>query len=665
MKKNKIIIPAQTVNMKSMLKITLPVCLLLLSVSVIAQDYYPKWDATFTSHREKPGNEKESAVILEEERVHEYKADDNKEMFIHTYTRRLMKLNDENGVEMYNKIYIYVPNNTEVIEIKARTRQPNGNVVNLASDKILDAEEDGKRYKKFALEGIEKGSEIEYVVHQKRPVATFGVEVFLSGKTPFEKASFTLIVPDYLIFTVKGYNGFIAGNDTVINGKRIVTATANDISGYDQERYASAVPYETNVQYKLSYNLNKDKNVRMNTWSELAKNVYNNYYTLDGAESKAVEKFYKQIKIKDDDSDDMKIITIEDYIKNNISSDENALSEDADKIEHIVKTKIGSRFGVTKLFVGLLEKAGLKSQIVFPSKRNDLQIDETFENYHLIDDLILYFPATGNFMDPIDISYRYPFHNPYFGGTRGLFLKSTSLGEFKTAIASFDTIPLQPLEKNFTNMNVDVKFNDNLDSLLMHVKESWSGYAASNYRPIYNYLPKDKQEEVSKEIFKSVGASDNITNIKVENVSMADGIKDNPLFLSADIVTGGLTENAGKKILVKLGEMIGQQVQLYQEKKRMLPVLMDYPHIEDRVINFTIPSGYNIVNPNDINLNVVDKDGSMGFVSTYTIKGNILTVDIHEFYKSISYPVSRFEDFRKVINTSADFNKVVLVLEKK
>ena len=81
LKKNKIIIPAQTVNMKSMLKITLPVCLLLLSVSVIAQDYYPKWDATFTSHREKPGNEKESAVILEEERVHEYKADDNKKSY--------------------------------------------------------------------------------------------------------------------------------------------------------------------------------------------------------------------------------------------------------------------------------------------------------------------------------------------------------------------------------------------------------------------------------------------------------------------------------------------------------------------------------------------------------------------------------------------------------
>ncbi|MEO6670357.1 MAG: hypothetical protein ABIN36_12825, partial [Ferruginibacter sp.] len=278
--------------------------------------------------------------------------------------------------------------------------------------------------------------------------------------------------------------------------------------------------------------------------------------------------------------------------------------------------------------------------------------------------ILLYFPSTGNFLDPIDITNRYPFVNPHYAGTKGLFLKSTSLGDFKTAIATFDTIPLQPYEKNSTNIYVAVKFNKDMDSLQMHYKEDWSGYSAAAYRPAYNFLPKDKQDELSNEILKGAGYTDNITNTKVENVAMTDGFKNLPLTLSADMVTAGLTENAGKKIIVKIGEMIGQQVQLYQEKKRQLPVLMDYPHSEDREIKFTIPEGYTITNLYEINMEVTDKEQSMGFISSYKLNGSLLTITIHEFYKSIAYPVSRFEEFRKVINASADFNKVVLVVEK-
>jgi hypothetical protein len=35
-----------------------------------------------------------------------------------------------------------------------------------------------------------------------------------------------------------------------------------------------------------------------------------------------------------------------------------------------------------------------------------------------------------------------------------------------------------------------------------------------------------------------------------------------------------------------------------------------------------------------------------------------------EQYRRIIYPLAEYEDFKKVINASADFNKIVLVLEK-
>ena len=54
-----------------------------------------------------------------------------------------------------------------------------------------------------------------------------------------------------------------------------------------------------------------------------------------------------------------------------------------------------------------------------------------------------------------------------------------------------------------------------------------------------------------------------------------------------------------------------------------------------------------------------------GFVSSYKVVNNVLEVYVLEVYRELKYPLNEFETFKKVINASADFNKIVLVLEKK
>ena len=53
------------------------------------------------------------------------------------------------------------------------------------------------------------------------------------------------------------------------------------------------------------------------------------------------------------------------------------------------------------------------------------------------------------------------------------------------------------------------------------------------------------------------------------------------------------------------------------------------------------------------------------FKSDYVVKGDIIEVRVEEYYKQIYAPLDRYEDFRKVVNAAADFNKITLVLEKK
>jgi hypothetical protein len=47
------------------------------------------------------------------------------------------------------------------------------------------------------------------------------------------------------------------------------------------------------------------------------------------------------------------------------------------------------------------------------------------------------------------------------------------------------------------------------------------------------------------------------------------------------------------------------------------------------------------------------------------VNGDVLDIEIFEVYHSSFTPKSVYEDYRKVINAAADFNKVVLILEKK
>ena len=45
-----------------------------------------------------------------------------------------------------------------------------------------------------------------------------------------------------------------------------------------------------------------------------------------------------------------------------------------------------------------------------------------------------------------------------------------------------------------------------------------------------------------------------------------------------------MVERAGSKILVKVGELIGPQSEMYQEKPRQFPVQLPFPHTLERNI---------------------------------------------------------------------------------
>ncbi|HEX2683294.1 MAG TPA: DUF3857 domain-containing protein, partial [Ferruginibacter sp.] len=602
-----------------------------------------------------------SAVYLADNRIFLYKFED-KDLVQYNYVYKLVKVADDKGIEMFNKIYIPVYYNAEVNDIKARVINANGTIINVPASKIKDEEIEGNRYKFFAMEGLDKGSEIEYSYVTKKNPSYFGTETFQTKATPYANVKVSLVVPKHLKYDAMGFNGFTVLEDSVIGDYRVIAAYSDNIPELNDEKYGLRDPYLQRIDYKLSYNLSNNPNVKINTWNEMAKNVHKNLTTFSDKEKKAVNKFVNAADIPEGAKEETMIMLLEDHMKNKINIDDKLISENAENLEAAIKSGNTNNFGAARLLIAMLENKGIRYQVVFPSIRDQLPLVEDLENWNRVEEMMLYFPSTQKYLQPSSVVLRYPYVNPFWTATRGLYLKTTTIGDVTMAIAKFDTIPMIPFDQHAHNMEISVKQDATGDSLVVESKQIMRGYFATAYRPIWSYLTVDKQDEAIKEIITTVAKSENVQNIKVENTALTDIWTNKPLMLSGTIHTAELMDKAGNKLLFKIGELIGPQEQMYQEKPRQLPAEMEYPHVLHRTIKFQIPEGYTAKNLKDLNIDIGEKNGdevSLGFTSKYTLTGNLLEVDVLETYHELKYPLAKFETFKNVINAAADFNKIV------
>jgi len=332
----------------------------------------------------------------------------------------------------------------------------------------------------------------------------------------------------------------------------------------------------------------------------------------------------------------------------------------------VIKNKVSSQKAICKIYGALLTAAGVNYQIVLAGNREDYAIDRNFEDWNNARNFLFYFPSTKKFMAPTEMEYRYPWIPPTWGETNGLFCIGTTIGNFTTAVAEIRNIPMENVDHSFVNMDVSMKLEKD-DALVIDLKQIYGGYAAPNYRLPFVYLPADQQDKVLKEMVKFGTNSENILSHSFENREMEQADPYKPFVIKASVKSTNMIERAGDKLLLKIGEIIGEQAEMYEEKERKSDIEVEFGHTLVRNIEFIIPEGYQIKNLADLNINLINKENDQvqfGFTSSYELKGRILNIRIVESYNRVHYPKASYEAFKKVINAAADFNKIVLILDK-
>ncbi len=621
-----------------------------------------------------------SVVFLDKNMIEYFYLPEQENVVLYKTHHVIRWLGSTDAVERYNAIFIPLGEGT-LEKLKVRSISPNGKVV--ISDqnnlKEIKDEESGRGYKMFAIEGIEKGSEIEYFYTTKEPVFGGNQEgrEYMQSNTPTRNVSFELISPSFLNFEVRGYNGLsdVELIEDTENEKRIQRIEMDSVASLNDEPFAYADPNKMRVDYKLAYNLAANSRQRFYTFSDAARQIYSIFcQTRDKKEEKALKKIYKDIDIKEKDTEEIRINKIENYLKVKVQGTESPAANFTD-IEEIEKTKIANERGLVRLFTTLLETAEVDYELVLTSDRSEVKFDKDFDYWGNMREFLIYFPNTKKYLSPATPLYRYGIVPDTWTATNGLFIRRMKVGDEVFGMGTVREI--KPLEgdQNFSNINLKMKFNEDMDAVLSQLKYGFGGLSAVGIQPIIPYLSDEKRVEMIESVLRGLSADADFKDIELENETMNTDLLKNEFAIKTNFASKSWLEKAGNKYLFAIGKCIGPQSELYQEKERKLAVENGHNRIYKRKLIFEVPEGYQVKNLEDLKLNVVfDKDNkeettksntkNCGFTSDYTQKGNTITVDIFEYYYEIYLPLADFEQYRKVINAAADFNKIVLVVEK-
>ena len=581
---------------------------------------------------------------------------------------RLLWLNSDEKIEDYNKIYLPYRSNSELLISKARVISKEGVVQELDDSKILTAqdEETQRTYKYFALEGVSKGSFIEYYYIVKQAPNYKGSRVTLQSSYQKNNVEFDLYAPKNLIFKFKTYNGLQnVERDTLIKDKlhwKLHVDTVEKLEKEAQSAYTAAKKY---LVYKLDSNT-ANKTYGISSYDNVAKNIYNFFYVeLKKSETASIKKVVSDAHLDNKKDDASNIRALENYMKNNFYVSK-INSEELKDIKLVIDNKAGSEIGLMRVYIAALKSVDIPTEVILTSNRFQSKFDKTFEADNFLTDYLLYFPSVKKYTSAKEIDARLGFPPTELTDNYGLFIKEITIGTYKSGVGKIKYIDAPAAEETLNKMLIEVAFdNEDLTQNTIQFEQSLSGYDAIFIQPFTKMATKEDLNKLYDQLIKSM--NDRIT-IKEKTIINEDpelfGVK--PFIMKATIETDVFVNKAGRKYLFKLGELIGPQLEMYQKEERRLPVESQNNRIYDRVIKVEIPKGYKITNLDDINIHhFYERNGKklMEFHSYYKLKDNLLTVYADEYYKINKVDVSFFNDYRNVINDAADFNKIVLVME--
>lgn len=642
--------------------------LLFLGISTSAQDFVTSdydWNEDPLSITCPDSLKGETEVNLLRKTISEfgYYGDDFIERYIF---HRVAYLGSDEAIEQNNKIYLPLRSDETLELSKARAINPDGEIIELSEEDINTSEdEDGNLTYYYAFKGLVKGSIIEYVYIQLISPEYSGKRIVFQNDISQLNVSLDIISPWNLVFSYIGSNGF-GEMETDTSNKDInhLHIEWDYIPKYVREDQSFFALNAMQVNYKLDQNLYTGKKDII-SYGTMAERIITKNTIGEKSEMKIVSKWIKESGAKSKSNNEEKVRALEVYFKKSLAIID-VYSSDLNDLSFVAKNKVISPLGLIKAMALSCNELEINYEIALTCDRSTLVFDRKFEAYNYLDSYLLYFPELDKYFDPSDNFGALGIVSPYMLDGYGVFFQRVQLGDYVSGVSEIKLIKGISAKESQHHMIMDVKMSDDFSSLVVDLESKSTGYFASVIQPYYDLMDPEDIEETNKSQVDWISENVDILSVEANNTGY-ENLGKTAFIVNSSFDVSEYVVKARDKYLLKLGLLIGPQAEMYQETVRTKPVDTDFRKIYYREIQFEIPDGYKLTNEESININVdaTDDEGIYaGFNSSYTIEGNILTIICDEFYERVHYDISEYEAYRAVINSAADFNKIVVYLEK-
>lgn len=605
-------------------------------------------------HKVNEEYKEESAVIIDDYRAVNinYRLESISDYQVNTI-HRIIHLNDDIGIEDYNEISIPLKAKEELIRIEVRSISPEGKVNVFDSKNLKTVVKGNKTIKKLAVEGLEVGGELELLYSVKSYIKGYG-RVYCESLYPIQKLKFELFEKN-VVHSAASYNGLAPVKER--NGNLI--CEDYNIEPITRETKSSFRSKIKHIDYKIEkYGDRYD----VITWETLSIDILEQFQTM----SMRINSFLKALNLKEL-TEEEQVFKIEDYIKKNIVIEYNK-DESYEDIALIQKNKLANYDGISKLYLKCFQKLNIPVHLVLGTSRYKGNIDEHYPHTMDMEFPLFYFPNLKKYVNPYNLALRLGMPDAEYGKSRALQVKTKhSIGEsfLDYDTCTFITLPILEAKYNTSQKTFQLELTEDNTIVNIDYTNKSRGYKAIKNR---NYIKNAMEGDVFTEKL-IYGIEDlNIDSLSFENETSYHSTKPStPFIIKSKCTSETLVENMEDEIFVHLGKLVGSPSKVYGEGTRAHDVVLEYPKILANKINITIPEGYTCANLDELKKHIYfmhNKTNAIYFNLKYKLEDGQLKINMQEGYNTILIQKENYEDYKTVINASADFNAFVLVLEK-
>jgi len=631
---------------------------LIASTNCVAQYYKTyDWNEIPKLHKLSDTDVKESSVGILKKSIIEYQPSlFSQELKRYETQHTIVRVNDDKGISRHNTVYIPMYAVKEVVNIKARTINSDGKITLLNKDNIKEVQNVNEYgdFKIFAIEGVEKNSEIEVLYTVEKMYDMHGTETIQSDYL-IKEAKFVFITDD-LNSEIKAYRTETKFESTTMAGKTAKQITLTNVPAMIEEEYATPNANKIAIAYQC---YPKDQNITQDMfWKNVVNNIGENFFP-----DQASEKVNEDIKKFTKDQSDLTVFTVaslvDNFIKTNFTIVKNNNAELTD-LDYILKNRSASEFGIIKAYAHYLKALQVEYEFVITSDRYQYKFDPDFFTPNMLRDFIIYLPTEQKYITPNRIEHRVGEAPSNLLGNYALYI-TKGLDYYFSKIVQTDE------DYSRVKRVTDINFDEDIESVTINQYQEYTGHWGTTNRMVMNLYPEQNITEFENYLTGS-GIEDKVQlKMEMENTEINNTVYNQPFIVKSTISSESIIEEAGDSYILQIGKVIGTQSELYQENKRINPIEMTYPNQYDYTITVTVPEGYTAEGLDALNIDEsyisVTGQKACKFESSYTLEGNKLIITIQEFYKTNEFDLNRYEEFRTVINAASDFNKASILIK--